>query len=311
MNVVALVPIVVLAGILFLTVRAIARAVHASKKHDAAARCGKCSYEIADLSFDRCPECGGKLLEVGIVTPALIVRRESSVAGLIGSWTLAVVLTAILSFGIVGAFVTFSNASLPRGANTSFRQDYDFMPARLNQSQDYRLAVELDAVTNSSAKVRSGTIEIVIAGPDDAEGSVTLDAVTLAIQPANGSPAQQPAHPVTIDGVLEVFASAGLDVSDDRVVYEADKLFEIIAQVAAYPGTTPVQWGEANLSPSRGLRLSSSGGSSSSAPPATIFAGLNRNEWLLLLGGGFWLIVYVVGLQLMLLGRRRALKTTG
>ena len=307
---VSIIPLVVVLALIWFCVRSLRHAVSTPSRRDGTAKCGKCGYEISDLSFDRCPECGGKLLEVGIVTPSLIVRRESSVAGLIGSWTLAVFMTSIISFFVIAAIWSALEGDLPIRANTDLQKTHLYIPMRQLQSQPYRFDLALDIMTNASADIRTGTIEIVITHPDNTESSLTLNAITLQVLRVDGEDAQAPLHEFSMNDAMGMYRSAGLDATDAMIIYEAGQLFNIITEVANDPFGDPDPSRNVRGNASQGLKRLVGSSTETSAPPAPIFAGLNSGQLALLIGVGLWLIIYIVGLRLMLLGRKRALQET-
>lgn len=304
---VSIIPLVIVLAIIWFCVRTLRHAIAKPNKGTGAAKCGKCGYEIADLSFDRCPECGGKLLEVGIVTPSLTVRRGSSVAGLIGTWSVLIVFLAFISFGVVEALWSASNANLPRSQSTRVQSSYTYQPLRESQSQLYQLTINLDVIIDAAMNIQSGTIELVITHPTNTLGSLELDGVTLEVLSINGVDLLDSSQDLLIDDILSAYGFAGLKKTDGRIIFEADLVFKLIAQAADVPRSPLNPRMPLTTDYSRGLHKTGSTSSLSGVAPPPIAAGLNRDQLIFLIGSGFWLIVYTVGLRLMLLGRKRAL----
>lgn len=67
--------------------------------------CGKCRYPAAGIAILRCPECGGDLREVGILTPAMMMRRAPGPGTRLAAWTLGWSLVGLAAAVAVAALV--------------------------------------------------------------------------------------------------------------------------------------------------------------------------------------------------------------
>ncbi len=54
-------------------------------------KCGKCGYDLRGAPVDRCPECGSRFLDAGIITPAA-ARRRTRARRLVLLFSVAVIL---------------------------------------------------------------------------------------------------------------------------------------------------------------------------------------------------------------------------
>lgn len=79
-----LVPLVLF---VILAIGSIARAVFIPAGVARRPACGGCGHECAEPLTDRCNECGGRLVKVGLVTPALAVRLRGGLASALIGWT--------------------------------------------------------------------------------------------------------------------------------------------------------------------------------------------------------------------------------
>lgn len=321
--VVPLILLIIVLLVVWVCVRMLRQALAIPTKQRGPATCGQCSYEIADLSFDRCPECGGKLLEVGIVTPSLTVRCGTSVFGLIATWTALVFFFTIVSFGVFGAIWSISDAKLPQGANARFQRTLQLEPD-FDPIQDYDITIDADLTTGRSARLRVGKIEFLLVGPSMKRHSLQFDAVTKRLFVVDGSLVTADDRTTfSHEAVVKLYRRAGLDVDNEAHLHQINQLVEMVGRLTETPSASVGFSGsvgnyngglsfDESPTPQTPPGLTKRGGSSSGglAPSAPIVAGFSREELLFIIGGGFWLIVYAVGLRLMLLGRKRALAHT-
>src|SRR3954471_19473227 len=87
-------------ALLYLSCRAIARAVHVPKSLPREPVCENCKYRVAGLNSFACPECGRDLRQVGIVTLPMEVRRRAALAPAIAGWIFIVLAVGAVVAGV-------------------------------------------------------------------------------------------------------------------------------------------------------------------------------------------------------------------
>lgn len=270
-------------GVLAASVVVIWRAVTLPRGSRRAPACERCRYEVAELTTFTCPECGGDLRQVGIITPAMEVRRRGSLALAVLGWTILCGSLAYMVFIFSFFFIGFTSVQSVQGQSSQI----DLTPL----SGSYRsvsLAYDTDYASITSE------LELGLTLNDGATRWLTLDPGPMTVEGLPGGTAAW-------DGgaVERFFADAGLDVDDAQVKADARELQRfvdaiLVAPSAAYGGNMvqhAVQHGSTTAT---------------MAGPAAAFG--PSAAWLLA-GLAVLAIVYVVGL-LWIVSRRRTLVRT-
>jgi hypothetical protein len=272
--------------------------------------CGACGYNVLGLATMTCPECGGDLRVVGILTPRTPRRG-------LGGLAAAVAFTALLCF--VAAVATAALLSV--------------LPMRLSYRQHVRLAapqsiayqevvfrttaatwgtgapalpVEVELVPSAVAATTTGPASTQPAGPTTQRSGPPTRPPRLTVRPDGGYEFTAPgAGPGAASGVthrdgfgpqavLDWMTAAGLDTSQRAINEEAVRIS-----------------GEARLAMRGRWRLATRGGpggyssSSSGSDSGGQFAARYSTEqadrrqpvWAVLLFVGFWVAVWVAGLR--------------
>ena len=299
-----LVPMIAMLMFVAVCVMTIVRALVIPAEVRRGSRCGGCGYEIADLTTERCSECGAKLLRVGITTPAMIVRHRSSglAAGL--AWTALVGAVSMLSMSIV-SMSAMSNTNWQ--ANQRIQSTNTFAPpsnwnpqTRQTTGNDYSLSFVVDVVTDDDAKVESGEIEIEFTNANDETVVVVIDPLTFQYTLDGNTEPEDEAFDAAAAAAL--FESLGYDAESESILSESSQIEALVFEVSNDPQNYENILWNTSTGPFNSLQRNS--GSSSSMPaggvgPLTAGMGLAMGMM------AFWLIVWAVGLGLMTWRRKR------
>ncbi|MCC6907768.1 MAG: hypothetical protein IT430_07500 [Phycisphaerales bacterium] len=92
----------IVAALIVLSLGAVLRAVCTPKFDRGAARCGQCRHEIIDVTSGICPECGGRLVSVGLHSRRSYLQSRGSLPGLIFAWSVLFLTVGLVGFETAG-----------------------------------------------------------------------------------------------------------------------------------------------------------------------------------------------------------------
>ena len=308
-----LIPMIAMLLFVAVCIMTIVRAVVIPAEVRRGSRCGGCGYEIADLTTERCSECGAKLLRVGITTPAMIVRHRSSgiAAGL--AWTALVGAVSMLSMSLVSVYAMSTMSSMNYQANRRFQSTNTFSPpsewdpqTRQTTGNDYSLAFVVDVVTDEDGIVESGEIEVEITNANNQTVVAVIDPVTFLYTIDNKTEPEDEAFDVA--AVTALFESLGYDAESESFQRESSQIESLVFEVPNDPQNfESFLWNTSSTDPFLSLQRK---GASSSSMPAGGVGGLPAGAGLAMGLIVFWLIVWATGLALLTWRRRRLFNVT-
>jgi hypothetical protein len=257
--------------------------------------CGACGYSVVGLTSMTCPECGGDLRQVGILTPHTPRQGGRLVGG-------ALLFTALLGFVAIEA-----SAAL-----------YSILPQRRTYSQQLRLVTpksgayrEVHFGVESTAWAKTGTdpaVDIELVPNPGASGTAT-SLPRLRLIPGGGYEFVGPgsarvakAGRFGTTAVLEWLKAAGIDTDPQAVREES-------ARIAGQANVLARAARRAMASPNSMSR--SSGSFGGNAAVRFNSSALSKNfdrrppSWTLIPIVLFWLAVWICGLR-YLSGRARS-----
>lgn len=278
---------------LFFAVRAIFVCVTVPKAMKREPACERCGYGVAGLTALACPECGVDLRKMGIITPAMELKRRGSLASALVGWTLVIGTLVVVCFGVWGMY--FASSGRTRVRNTTPQ----VTTARFIPVSDSFEAAEL-IHTRDYSSAAGMNVELVIHGPGGVDARLEASGggygsgawTCRGIGPGDTVIAE--ARAATAIDIRAVMAAAGVDVSAPSVQAESDELSQILTSQLANP------WGAMQFSPAATVFTAKSRTVSGGAPtssqidvdtwvyvPMAIFA-VNGLVWV---GGGIWIFV--------------------
>jgi len=250
--------------------------------------CGACGYSVVGLTTMRCPECGGDLREVGILTPHTPRQGGRVVGG-------ALLFTALLGFVAIE-----SGAAL-----------HSVLPQRRTYSQQLRLVTpksgayrEIHFGAESTAWAKAGTdpaVEIELVPNPGASGTATAPP-RLRLIPSGGYEFVGPGSArVAKSGrfgtaaVLEWLKAAGIDTNPQAVREESARIAgqaNMLARAARRAMASP-------NSMRRGSSLSSGGNAAALFNSSALSENFDRQtpSWTLIPISLFWIAVWICGLR--------------
>ena len=203
-----------------------------------AAVCGRCSQEVGEITDAaplplRCPECGTKYTQAGLLSLGLAKRTRPGIVSGIASWTLLMLGLGSIATGIVASFTSMSSGSMV--ANQAFSHTIQ--------------AVRTDGANPTGAagfEARfDGDLEFMYGSP------VSAGTLTLAIRPDSGPATTVDIDPSTTswsipstgetgavfdrDAALSVLTASNIDTSKPYVSFEADELVTAVEYVHSSP----------------------------------------------------------------------------
>jgi hypothetical protein len=286
--------ILVIVLVIAAAVAAWALFISRGRRRPSGAVCGACGYSVVGLTSMICPECGGDLRQVGILTPHTPRQGGSLVGG-------ALLFTALLGFVAIEA-----SAAL-----------YSVLPQRRTYSQHLRL---LTPKSGAYREVHFGVEGIAWAktGPDPAveiELVPNVGAAGTATSPPRlrlipdggyeyvGPGSARVAKPGRFGAtaVLEWLKTAGIDTSlqaagveSAHIAGEANMFARAARRAMASPNSMSGSFG------------SSGGNAAVPFNSSTLSTNFNRQppSWTLIPIGLFWLAVWIGGLRYLSHGVR-------
>lgn len=298
-------------GVLFLllAVGAITRAVAVPAVVKRRPACGGCGHECAEPLTDRCPECGGRYVRVGMVTPSLAVRLRGGLTSALIAWTALSGVAATVLF-TVAQQAAWSTASSGFGTTVTTRTMEPVKASgglgRVDSSKlDYRVEVVTTSAQGGSATPadsvrfeirKNGTRNGAVLEIDGADGSFTiksLDGKSLGTGTT-----------FTSTDADTMFKAADLDITYPAVRASVTSFTSTVQRAAQDPGTLERQstnWeDQASVGELRfGGSSSSTSGGGMTGPPSMWTMGWVR------IGSVAGVVVYVVGLALITARYRR------
>ncbi|MFG0260244.1 MAG: hypothetical protein ACF8LK_07805, partial [Phycisphaerales bacterium JB041] len=214
--------------LLFLVVLAwagmtVLRAVTLPRRASRHPACGRCAYAVAELDSLVCPECGGDLRQIGIVTPKIEMNRRGSMTTAILAWTFLCGTGGYFLFSFVVFSMLFRAGFNVASATNVWQQQ--LIPA----SGAYRsVTVEYE----SDFRSLTDDVEIELVLTDGTNRALTLDPTTEQVEGADSQ--------LTVwggDTVEAWYAESGLDVSDPTIAAEAAEVGRYVDLLLMSPNT--------------------------------------------------------------------------
>lgn len=248
--------------------------------------CERCKYPVTGLSGVSgftCPECGGDLRRVGVITPAMeLVRRGSATAAVL-AWTVLYGIGGYLVLMMILLATNFSGMGGGVGSVTSWNHT-------LTPTNPLYKSVEIEY--DSDWQSISGPIDITLTPNTGHPEALGLDTGPMTVLGLEGGPADWD------DDTIELwFAQIGLDTNDPQVAAAAAELSNAIDLTIMAPGNAFTM----NLTE----HIHTLGPMAMTTPPG---GGLFQSPGLLvaLLVGAVG--VYAAGVVLIVLRRRRLVR---
>ncbi len=198
--------------IIALCVLTIWRAVTRPWRARAAPACERCGYAVVGLVSFECPECGGDLREIGIITPGMETKRRGSLAGALLAWTFLCLLVAGIAISL-GSYLSVFGGQ--RTAPLQWSQW--FTP---NSGAYAQVEMELDTPSGFGTL---DTIGLTLTHADKSTSVLTIDASTQTYT-VDTPNAGEIAAVWGTDTIERWFTSVGLDTADESVKSEASEL---------------------------------------------------------------------------------------
>ncbi|GAB5497463.1 MAG: hypothetical protein Phyf2KO_25430 [Phycisphaerales bacterium] len=199
------------------------RSVRAPSWFKGGATCGGCGYGLKGTTSDRCPECGGMLLRVGIITPRMMTRLRGGGYLLFMGWTLVVVGCAT---PIVGSIVWIgSMVQMNQWAQTGYAMASGpgmmsavLVPTR-TEEPTYHINMVADLVTDENDSIVSGTISLgLVHGESTSSVEILFPGETWLVLDADGAVAEEGSDFSTLTA-SSLYREAGLDVATNHAAF--------------------------------------------------------------------------------------------
>lgn len=203
-----------------------------------AAVCGRCSQEVAEITDAaplplRCPECGTKYAQAGLLSLGLAKRTRPGMASVIVSWTLLMLGVSAFAAGIVGSIAGINGGTFT--ANQSF--SHTVRAVRTDGSAPtgiagYEVRFDGDLEFAYGSPVSSGTLELALRPDSGPAVRVEIDPATTAWTiPSTGDTGSS----FDRAAARAAFAAAGLDTSPAYIDFEAGELADAVRFVRTSP----------------------------------------------------------------------------
>ncbi len=280
------------------------------------AGCAGCGYELTALGDGRCPECGATLLKVGVTTPRLAVRIRGSMFLLFSGWTLLSVAVMLPVLGVIGYYAsmaqmqqfTTAGGAQQGSIRTRLRPNNFWMndQQRNRQTEEYWIDLSVDLVTADSFSLESGTASLTF-DKDHGSHEVIVDLMELSWEHSDSEGKLiQSGDAFDVEAAKSVYDSVGLNTTQIQSnAEEAEYLVEFLSKYA----DDPMGYNAMNRM-SFDEPLSEQGGSTSWASTGGGFATTNDPyEKAMLAAIGISGVLYILGLVLLVLKRRRLLQS--
>lgn len=284
------------------------------------AACVACGYELTSLADGRCSECGAHLLKVGITTPRLAVRLRGSMFLLVVGWTFTAGALTAPVLGYIGwlSSVRQMNQMMAGGGTVSgpCSMSCTLVPNRAEGLDAPAYTIDFDAsmITDDSDNIQSGQLLLrFINTPNAVTVSVDLLNKTWELTADSGAAAADGVMFSSSDA-MRIYREAGLDVTNASIQSELGYLTTSVDSFWYSP-----EWNSPDLfvpgSPLVAENLVSDWSQSGPSQTSSPFGGFNPYNGLDLWGTIFLgvsalaFILYLVGLVLLILKRRRLLQS--
>ncbi len=242
--------------------------------------CGRCGYAVAGLPTFICPECGGDMREVGVLTDEFRKRLSQRWRAVL--WTLLLPLPAVVISGAIGQFVQFqtttSRLRLPNPVSGGYRQ-IELVEVGAGYGTQ-----SLESITIVLSTLAAGAKPELHVSPRDLSHT--------SVDPAGRRTTLTEA--LTARSIYDWMRSAGVQGNTDALLAEATDVMNLVRQdVEAGVART----GTSGMSNFRGSAALSVGG------------GSRTPWWFVGLATGVWLLIWVLGLRRIFARRQRRAAT--
>lgn len=250
--------------------------------------CGDCRYSVVGLTNMICPECGGDLRRVGILTPHS-PRRTGRAIGAVIAFTITIFFVALVSSVGVAELLPlrhsdFEQMRLTTPHSGAYREIVLHAGAASYLPDESGLPVEIDLTANPAAGAQAAPSWLVV-HPDGSYEYV-----------ANGSPRIARPNGFGKAAVIEWLKASGIDVSAPSI---ADEAAEISGQLHLMHRKTRRTL--ASPLPVGGSSISSGGGSGAFASFSMTQRGsAEPPDWAPLVLLLIWLALWVCGLRYLI-----------
>lgn len=212
-----------LVALVALGVVLVLRSVRAPSWVKSGATCGGCGYGLKGTASDRCPECGGILVKVGIVTPRMLAQLRGGGYLLFMGWTLIVVGGATPFVG--GVLWIGSMVQLNQWAQTGYTtvtgpgtMSASLVPTRTDEPS-YSIDMIADLVTDENDSIVSGTISLsLVNGENTSSVEIVFPGETWRIMDSSGTVIEEGSDFAT-ETVMPLYREAGLDVATSHTAF--------------------------------------------------------------------------------------------
>ena len=205
-----------------------------------AAVCGRCAQEDAEITDGaplplRCPECGIRYAQAGLLTLGLAKRGRPGMASVIICWTVLSIGIGGFATSIVSSFATFGGG----GVAAHQRFSHTITTVRTDggaptNADGYEIRFDGDLEYNFGSPVSAGTLSLTVR-PDNGPSAA------ISINPADGTwsiPATGASGTAfNRNAALASLEAGGIDTSPAYVGFEADELADAVQLVRADPDT--------------------------------------------------------------------------
>ena len=201
--------------------------------------CGRCNYCVRGLTTFICPECGSDLREVGIHAPSMDrggLMAPGSLSQKVTSWSILLAVFGVLISSLIHGYCLptvysgHESYGLLAPASQQYRQ-VDFFSHGYHLDWPYRQphrSLILDAV-DVTLTANDGRTIVLQADVDD-HGYQYTNAEGRHIQEAKG---------LDRKAVLDWMRSAGIDLTDPRIVAEADEIVRVVQDAKSFAMNSP------------------------------------------------------------------------
>lgn len=301
-------------ALLALSIGAVVRAVGFRKLGIDKPACGRCGYLIADLGQGVCPECGGHLAEVGVLTRQCMLRMRGSYFGLIIGWSALFLILTFVGYFVVGpdSYVA-SSIGVSRvwqyQNRTSLSREPDWDPAtgRTAETARYSIQIRADYVKSEDGYAAGQTVFSLADSESGQNNTIEVDLGTQEIRIQFGLGDQRLRHEkIALVDAADFIRRGQPTVTEKQLAEDSETLKNLIDESVTNGSDITI----ANRRTRDGRTVFADGGGSLSSMPAPVFSrkfGILPSAYFYGTLGVTELIAYLLSLFSLICRRRRLL----